>query len=337
MVVFRRIFTSVIWMVLLLSGAPLFAEESFSDYLARVKVDAMAAGVSARTIDMAFNGLERDERVIKFDRRQPEFVQTFDEYLTSRVTDFRRQEAVRLYRENEPLLLEVAAAYEVDPQYIVAFWGLETSFGRYQGKYSIVRSLATLGHDPRRTTFFTSELIHALKILDEGHIAPEAFVGAWAGAMGQGQFMPSSFLRYAQDFDGDGKKNIWATKADVFASIANYLAQWGWERGAGWGGKVSIETLDFESLKDSDYDTACRGLRHHSKKMSLDEWEKLAVIPDHTLKDQPYALIEPEAGADGAYLAGGNFRVILRYNCANKYAVSVGLLADHIRRALESS
>ena len=275
--------------------------------------------------------------MIGYDRKQPEFVQTFDEYLTARVTDYRKQEAVRLYRENESLLLAVADAYNVDPEFIVAFWGLETSFGRIQGKYSIVRSLATLGHDPRRSAYFTSELIHALKILDGGHIAAELFVGAWAGAMGQAQFMPSSFLRYAQDFDGDGKKNIWATKADVFASIANYLTQWGWEKGAGWGGKVDLPELNFAALKPAEYDTACRGLRHHSKALSLHEWSALSIMPKGTLKNQPYALIEPEEGASSGYLVGGNFRVILRYNCANKYAVSVGLLADYIRDQIESS
>lgn len=322
---------------LLLTSLASHADDSFSDYLARVKVEAVAAGISEKTIDNAFGGLERDERVIKFDQRQPEFVQTFDEYLQARVTSYRKTQGAKLYQQHRELLHEVAARYEVDPEYLVAFWGLETNFGRHQGKYSIIRSLATLGHNPRRSKFFTSELVQALKILDEGHIEPDQFVGAWAGAMGQGQFMPSSFLRYAQDFDGDGKKNIWSSQADVFASIANYLKSFGWVVGAGWGGAVALTELDFETLKPASYDTACRGLRHHSKKLSLNEWAELNLVPTSKILEQPYSLIEPEVGAAMGYLAGGNFRVILRYNCANKYAVSVGLLADEIRRQIESS
>ena len=197
--------------------------ESFDDYLVKVRSAAIGNGIASETVDAAFRGLTRDERVIGYDRKQPEFVQTFDEYLTARVTNFRKQEGRKLFRLHQPLLDEIAGLYGVDPEYIVAFWGLETSFGRYQGKYSIIRSLATLGHDQRRAAFFTAELLKALQILDEQHVAPEAFVGAWAGAMGQSQFMPSSFLRFAVDHDGDGRKDIWSNKADVFASIANYL------------------------------------------------------------------------------------------------------------------
>ncbi len=306
------------------------AEQSFTEYLADVRATALAAGVAGQTIDTAFKDLEPDERVIGFDRRQPEFVQTFDEYLDARVSDFRKREARRLFDVHQSLLQAVAEKYSVDPEYIVAFWGLETSFGRYQGKYSIVRSLATLGHDPRRSAFFTAELIKALQILDAGHVAPEDFVGAWAGAMGQSQFMPSSFLAYAEDFDGDGRADIWTNHGDVFASIANYLNKAGWQQGAGWGGKASVAALDFEALKPETWDTRCRALRHHSRKQTLVEWQAAGVVPDGPLKDQPYALVEPEEGATHGYLAGGNFRAILSYNCANKYAVSVGLLADII-------
>lgn len=300
----------------------------FASYLETVRERAISEGVSAATIDRAFEGLLPDERVIGFDRKQPEFVQTFDQYLDARVSEFRQQEGKRLLALHSELLARVQEHYGVEAEYIVAFWGLETSFGRYQGKYNIIRSLATLGHDPRRSTFFTSELINALRILDEGHVAPENFVGAWAGAMGQGQFLPSSFLRFAQDFDGDGKKDIWASEADVFASIANYLKQAGWQEGAGWGGRVALPDLDFASLKPETYDTRCRALRHHSEKLPLSQWQALGVTAESGLREADYALVEPEEGAAEGYLAGGNYRAILNYNCANKYAVSVGLLAD---------
>lgn len=312
--------------LLLFSLSAMGAE--FVDYLEQVRAQAVAEGISESTVDEAFKNLTPDERVIGFDRKQPEFVQTFDQYLEARVSDFRQQEGKRLLQEHKALLARVTERYGVEAEFIVAFWGLETSFGRYQGKYSIIRSLATLGHDPRRATFFTSELIHALRILDQGHVKPESFVGAWAGAMGQSQFLPSSFLRFAQDFDGDGRKNIWQSEADVFASIANYLNEAGWREGAGWGGRVSLPALDFDSLKPETYDTRCRALRHHSRKLPLAEWQALGVVSKGALPDMDYALVEPEDDSSEGYLAGGNYRAILNYNCANKYAVSVGLLAD---------
>lgn len=303
---------------------------TFYAYLNEVRGKAIEAGVSAVTVDEAFDGLELDERVIGFDRKQPEFVQTFDEYLEARVTPFRIREGRRLFRQHETLLKEIAETYSVDPEYLVAFWGLETSFGRYQGKYSIIRSLATLGHDPRRSAYFTSELIKALVILDEKHVSPENFVGAWAGAMGQSQFMPSSFLSYAQDYDGDGRADIWSNQADVFASIANYLNKAGWIQGAGWGGPAAFGNLDFEALKPEHFDPSCRALRHHSLKMKPQAWIDLGVQPARQLNNQDYALVAPEKGVTTGYLVGGNYRAILRYNCANKYAVSVGLLAEKI-------
>ena len=312
------------------ADAPLGETESFDGYLAKVRLEAIRNGVASETVDTAFTGLVRDERVIGYDRKQPEFVQTFDEYLTARVTRFRKQEGRRLYKLHQPLLDEIADLYAVDPEYIVAFWGLETSFGRYQGKYNIIRSLATLGHDQRRSAFFTAELLQALQILDEQHVSSEAFVGAWAGAMGQSQFMPSSFLRFAVDHDGDGRKDIWSNEADVFASIANYLNKAGWERGAGWGGSASFNTLDFASLKPLEVDPSCRALRHHSRKMPIASWQDLGVVPDIQLVEQTYALVAPEAGANSGYLVGGNYRAILNYNCADKYAVSVGLMSEAI-------
>jgi membrane-bound lytic murein transglycosylase B len=310
-----------------------FAAEqvSFEQYLQNVRSMAIEEGISEATIDQAFDGLTRDERVIGFDRRQPEFTQTFEEYLSARISDFRIREGRRLFHLHKTLLLEVADRYGVDPEYIVAFWGLETSFGRYQGKYSIIRSLATLGHDPRRSGFFTSELVKALRILDEKHITPEKFVGAWAGAMGQGQFMPSSFLGHAQDFDGDGRKDIWASEADVFASIANYLSHYNWVRGAGWGAPVLLgEEFDLGSFMPEQYDKSCWALRHHTKKLSVEDWQSLGVSGEGLKPASEYALVKPDADSAQSFLVGGNFRAILRYNCANKYAVSVGLFAEKI-------
>lgn len=317
-------------MISLLFVASGVGASDFDAYLKQVSERALGEGISPSTIEQAFSGLEPDERVIGFDRRQPEFVQTFDQYLEARVSDFRKQEGRRLYVQHRDLLEEIARQYGVDPAYIVAFWGLETSFGRYQGKYSIVRSLATLGHDPRRSAFFTSELIHALKILDEKHISLERFVGAWAGAMGQSQFMPGSFLRFARDHDGDGRKDIWHSKADVFASIANYLREAGWRQGRGWGKAVQLPDTDLSSLKAKTWDTRCRALKYHSVPQLPGQWAQQGFDVTGLFRDEAYALIQPEEGATSSYFAGGNFRAILSYNCANKYAVSVGLLAEVI-------
>ena len=314
-------------------GGAAFADERppFSEWLLGIKAQALDQGIDEKTLSV-LDGLEPDPRVLGFDRNQPEFVQTFDEYLTARVSADRIRMARERFRENRVVLDEIADAYNVDPEYMIAFWGLESSFGRFQGKYSVVRSLATLAYDPRRTTFFTKELLSALKILSEGHVPPDEFVGGWAGAMGQNQFLPSSFLNYAQDFNGDGRKNIWSDEVDVWASIANYLAKNGWRRDRGWGTTVTVPSaLDVDGLKPEKVATGCTALRQHTRRLPVAEWKRLGVTGNlDRLTQSEYALVFPEEGTDVSYLVGGNYRSILSYNCANKYAVSVGLLADLI-------
>ncbi|MBV1879868.1 MAG: lytic murein transglycosylase [Pseudomonadales bacterium] len=304
--------------------------QPFAQYLADVKKSAAGKGVGEQVLVMLDN-LKPDPRVLKFDRKQPEFTQTFEQYLQARVTKYRIDTANKYYADHAVKLEEIANTYSVDAEYILSFWGLESNFGQYQGKYSIVRSLATLGHDPRRAKFFTKELINALVILDQGHIAADKFVGGWAGAMGQNQFMPSSFLVYAEDFDGDGKKNIWSNQVDVWASIANYLSTNGWHKGQGWGLAVALtEEIEFESLRPAKVRKGCRAYRHHTGRLSLDEWRNMGV--DVAPGSEKYAMVIPAKGETKAYLVGRNFGGILAYNCANKYAVSIGLLADQIKR-----
>jgi membrane-bound lytic murein transglycosylase B len=303
----------------------------FPKWLEGIQAEARSQGVSEATVAL-LNDLEPDPRVIKFDRRQPEFTQTFEEYLTARVTRYRIDTGRKYFNENRKKLDEIAAQYDVDANYLVAFWGLESNFGQYQGKYSIIRSLATLGHDERRSAFFTRELMRALKILDEGHIAPDNFVGGWAGAMGQNQFMPSSFLNYAEDFDQDGKKNIWSNQVDVWASIANYLQKNRWQANSAWGARVEVtESIDFAALKPEKTPKGCRAYRHHTMALSVEDWQIRGVkVPADLDTSRSYAMVVPDEGETNAYLVGPNFRGILAYNCANKYAVSVGLLADLI-------
>jgi len=303
----------------------------FSLWLENIREEAREKGLKESTIK-ALDNIEPDPRILKFDRKQPEFVQTFEEYLTARVTKYRIKKGRKYYQDNREILEQIAEKYQIDAPFIVAFWGLESNFGSYQGKYSILRSLATLAHDPRRTTFFTKELFKALQILDEGHISLDKFVGGWAGAMGQNQFMPSSFLNYAQDFDGDGKKNIWNNQQDIWASIANYLSKNRWHKGKIWGLSASISApLDFDQLKPTDKVSGCRAFRHHTKALSLAEWSMLGVkVSGRESDTAKYAMVKPDEGETKVYLVGPNFRGILAYNCANKYAVSVGLLADQI-------
>ena len=218
--------------------------QSFKEYLVFVREKAIEAGISEAIINQELFQLKPDPRVLALDRKQPEFIQTTEDYLKARLSDKRISDGRNLRQMHNKDLLAVERTYKVDANYIVAFWGLETNFGRYQGKYSVIRSLATLGHDPRRNTFFTRELISALKILDEGHVKSGSFVGAWAGAMGQSQFMPSSFLNYAVDYDKDKIVDIWNSHYDIFASIANYLKSHGW--------KKQTDIIAVDLIKDLD-------------------------------------------------------------------------------------
>ena len=320
------------FLLLLVSGPVVAANQSFADWIKDIKQQALAKGIRPQTAAVLDN-LKPDERVIGFDRHQPEFVQTFQQYLNARVTDAKIRQARREYRENSKTLEAIGDKYGVDPAYIVSFWGLESGFGEHQGTYSVVRSLATLAYDQRRRAYFTSQLFAALKILDEGHISPDKFVGGWAGAMGQNQFMPSAFLNYAQDYDGDGRKNIWSDQEDVWASIANYLKLNGWKKGAGWGLQVMLpKHIDLDALKPEKVRGGCTAYKEQTRRLPVAEWRELGLKGDFgDAKQNRYALVVPDKGSRIAYLAGGNYDAILAYNCANKYAVSIGMLADLIR------
>lgn len=210
--------------------------EPFIAWLTDLREEAEQRGVSEYTFNRAMHGVEPLKRVIELDRRQPESTLSLEEYLDKTVEP-RIDEARALYAENLLLLREISQKYGVQPEYIVALWGMESNFGEQTGGFSVVQALATLAYDGRRSAYFRGELLDALTILEQGHIAPDDMLGSWAGAMGQCQFMPKSFLRYAVDYNGDGHKDIWDTKADVFASIANYLSSEGWRAGAEVGSR----------------------------------------------------------------------------------------------------
>ncbi len=316
------------------------APPAFAPWLAELRHEALASGISEATVHATLDGLTPDPKVIELDRRQPEFTQTAAEYLAVRVSATRIAKGREMMRLHARELGAVAKRFHVQPRFIVAIWGLETNYGSYTGGMSVVRSLATLAWDRRRSRFFRGELINALKILDAGHITPERMLGSWAGAMGQSQFMPSSFLAYAADFDGDGRRDIWTDTGDVFASIAHYLAAHGWREDLTWGRAVRLpadrEGL-WEKVKRRHPPKTCgRALRDHSRRLPLDEWQRLGVrrLGGGALPKRPdlvASLVAPDGLDHDAYLAYANYRAILSYNCSNLYALAVGLLSDALK------
>ena len=291
-------------------------------FLEGVYAEGRADGISEATLAAALSGLQPIPRVIELDRRQPEGTVTFDDYMESRVPAELVATAQQRYAQHEPLLVAIADHHGLDPEFIIALWGLETRFGSYTGGFDVIASVATLAWDQRRSDFFRAELMHALRILDEGHIGRNDMKGSWAGAMGQSQFMPSSFATYAVDWDLDGRRDIWTTKGDVFASAANYLSRSGWRAGLPWGGPVSLP---------AGFDTSLEGNR---KTMPLTDWLALGVAwigegPEVAL-DEETSLVMP-GGEDGpAWLVFNNYRTILKWNHSNYFAMSVVTLADAI-------
>ena len=201
-------------------------EGPFGEWINHIKDLALEKGISKETLNKSFDGIEPNKRVIELDGEQPEFTLTLDEYLNNTTAHSRMNKGKKLYNEHNELLSEISLKFNIQPRFILALWGIETSFGEYTGSFNVIRSLSTLSHNLRRRDFFTEELINALIIIDQGHISSDEMMGSWAGAMGQNQFMPSSFLNYATDFNSDKRKDIWTTLSDVFASTANYLSQY---------------------------------------------------------------------------------------------------------------
>ena len=309
----------------LMAGSALAQEdgaESFAEWREGVRSEALSLGISAAIFDAAFADVEPIPRVIELDRSQPEVTLTFAEYLERVVPESRVAQGRELLAKHRDLLEPVGRKFGVPPRFIVALWGIETSFGRYLGGFPVIASLATLAHDGRRSAYFRGELLHALRILEDGHITPDAMMGSWAGAMGQSQFMPSSFVRYAVDYDGDGRRDIWGTHADVFASAANYLAQAGWRNGETWGRQVQLP---------AGFDQALAGLKVSK---TLAEWHALGLrradgsaLPR---ADMNGSVVLPGGEEGPAYLVYDNYRTIMRWNRSYYFATSVGLLADRI-------
>lgn len=318
----------------LLAAAPLLAvplggriaaaaEGDFSSFLAEVRRDALAHGIRPATIDIAFRYIQYLPHVVELDRRQPEHKMTFAEYLGKVVTQQRLDDARRHLVDNWGLLQQVWQRFRVQPRFVVALWGVESDFGRTMGSYSVLAALATLAYDGRRGAMFRAELIAALKILDQGNIRVDYMMGSWAGAMGQCQFMPTTFLSYAVDFDGDGRRDIWNDRTDVLGSISNYISRLGWRGGEGWGREVALS---------ANFDTRLAGLE---SRRPTAEWVRLGVQPVRTAftgREPPASLVLPDGVGGTALLVYDNFRVIKKWNNSNYFAAAVGYIADSIDR-----
>jgi len=297
-------------------------DEEFDTWLIDLRAEAIAKGISPETLDIAFKDLKPIPRVIELDRNQPESKMSYWRYQKLVVTESRIIKGAQMLQTHRNLLEKIKNRYGVQPRFLVAIWGLETNFGSYIGKFSVIRAVATLAHDARRSKFFRSELLHSLRILDEGHIGIEEMLGSWAGAMGQLQFMPSTFTRLAVDEDKDGRKDIWHSLPDVFGSASNFLSSYGWLPGYTWGRKVKLpQDLD-QNLIGTD------------TKITLLEWQKAGVrrhngenLPD---ADISASLIQPSGDNGPSFLVYPNYKAILRWNHSHLYALAVCRLADRI-------
>ena len=295
--------------------------EPFPDCIKRLQGEAEQRGVSASLIEQ-LGMLKPLERTIKLDRSQPEFVQTFAGYFNQRVTGYRIQNGRKMLAEHRDYLDKLTEKYGVPAQYLVSFWAMESNFGRHIGKMSVLDTLATLACDDRRSTFFTGELFSALELMEANQFTADKMEGSWAGAIGQTQFLPSAYVQYGRDGDGDGKVDLWRSRDDALTSAAYYLQQLGWQPELRWGREVYLP----------------KGFPYHLAGLddpkTLQQWKQLGVLrADKTpLSDAEInaALLVPEGVEGPKFLVYDNFHVIMKWNRSQYYALAVGHLADRI-------
>ena len=299
------------------------AQQNFARFLEGVKAEARRNGVSQNTVNRAFANLRPNSRVIELDRRQAEGGLPWEDYRDRiMVSPTRVQNGRRHYAENAALLRRIEERFAVNPRVIVAIWGVETNFGGNTGGFGIMEALSTLAWEGRRHTFFRQELMAALRILDNGDVSPERMRGSWAGAMGQPQFMPTSYLRMAVDFDGDGRRDIWDSKADALGSIANYFARSGWRAGEPWG----REALPPPGFNIGGADTESRRPLRDFARMGWRAGDGSA-LPNADIET---SVVLPSRGSGQVFLGHHNLRVIRRYNTPVNYGLAVGLLSDRV-------
>lgn len=295
---------------------------SFSEWQSQFRALALNAGVRSDVFDNAFAGVTPDMSVVKADRSQPEFSRPVWEYLDGAMSAVRVRKGQTLLSQYADSLSAIEQRYGVDRQALVAVWGMESSFGQFQGTQSVIRSLATLAYEGRRPQFAQDQLIAALQIIQHGDIDAPSMLGSWAGAMGQTQFIPTTYNTHAVDFDGDGRRDIWRSPTDALASTAHYLQSSGWQKGQPWGFEVQL-------AQGFDY-----ALADASTRKPIGEWQQLGLklpngsaLPANLLQQQA-ALLLPAGYKGPAFLVMDNFRAILKYNNSSSYALAIGLLSE---------
>jgi membrane-bound lytic murein transglycosylase B len=314
---------------------PLENPQPFREWLNDFMVEARGRGFSDTVLQQTVGTVEEPlQQVIQNDRNQPEFAPGFGKYTESRLSTRMVTRGREAARANAQLLARIESTYHVQRRFVLAVWGLESGFGRASGRTPIFRALATLAWEPRRSAFFRNELYNALMMVDRGYIDAPTMTGSWAGAMGQTQFMPSSYMNYAVDFDGDGHRDIWKSNADALASIANYLKQFGWNGDETWGREVRIAPAALERINTEVPKRAmgCYAIRNMTEHRPLDDWRAFGVtradggpLPKANLKA---GLVDV---GDRKFLVYPNYDAILGYNCAHYYALTVALLGDALR------
>jgi membrane-bound lytic murein transglycosylase B len=312
----------IYWFSLLIPGLAA-ADPDFTDFLAALREDALSQGIQLSTLAAAARHLKTIPTVITLQKKQPEFKQSLTGYLKSRASRSRVEQARKHLAHNHTLLDSIARAYGVQARFIVALWSMESDFGRNMGSFPVLGSLTTLAYSSRRGAYFRRELLEALRVIDQGHVSPDSMLGSWAGAMGQCQFMPWNFNRHAVDFDADGRRDIWHTRADVLASIANFLRALGWRDDQTWGRPVQVPA-------DFDLDLA-----DGKTKKTLAQWQSLGVrrlngdaLPLRALQAR---LLRPARSSGRIYLIYANFDALLKWNRSHFFAITVGTLGDRLR------
>ncbi|MFC1665702.1 lytic murein transglycosylase [Pseudomonadota bacterium] len=316
----KKILISLFAPFLFLSQEAFSQEQTFDLWLEELKQEAIIKGITKKTLAATLSDLSPQPKVLELDRWQPEFSQTFTRYLKKRVTEERIARGKELLSKHQILLKKMQGKYSVQPEYLVSFWGLESNYGDYTGGFSTIRALATLAYDTRRSVFFRKELFAALRIIDSGHVKADQMSSSWAGALGQLQFMPSTFENYGIDGNGDGKIDLWNTLEDVFASAANYLSKFGWKDNQRWGREIQLPDNFNYSLAQS------------SISYSMSEWKKLGItlangqkLPQITMTG---SIVLPAGASGPAFLTHKNFRTTMVWNRSSYYAIAVGHLAD---------
>ena len=297
-----------------------FAEIAFDKWLEDFKREAITKGISQSTLEVLKNA-KPIKKTIKLDRNQPEFKLTFEDYKKRIVSDYRINKAKKEFIKNKDLLDKISKKYNVQSRYIISLWAIESNFGNNMGNFNLFHTLASLAYDGRRSKYFRSELISALKIIENEMVDFHNIKSGWAGALGQCQFMPSSYLKFAVDENKDGKIDIWNTKEDVFGSIANYLSKNGWKGNLIWGRSVSTKKVK-------------NILNYNMKNKKINDWSKIGIKKidgsNLPLVNINAKLLIVDKMRKNSFLVYNNFETLLKWNRSNYFALSVGLLSDKI-------